>query len=189
MICRYQRPAKCCRATMTIETTTKAPKRILVRQFTSRSNRPICGRSKRLTVSRHGPQPAELALPRGLSFPAEDAALWLEVRTDTQRTSENSEFKVLWFFFFFLITSEDLDTETQEPVTSALGCPALCTAPATLHSGLGKWLGSYTRSTMPQDLWVLPGSSGHPGSARCCLSGHYCFNSYAFIVMCLPCKM
>lgn len=43
MICRYQRPAKCCRATMTSDTTTRAPKRIFVRQFTSRSNRPICG--------------------------------------------------------------------------------------------------------------------------------------------------
>ena len=42
-ICRYQRPAKCCRATMTRDTTTSAPNRILVRQFTSRSNRPIWG--------------------------------------------------------------------------------------------------------------------------------------------------
>lgn len=41
-IWRYQRPAKCCRATMTRDTTTRAPNRILVRQFTSRSNRPIC---------------------------------------------------------------------------------------------------------------------------------------------------
>lgn len=45
MICRYQRPAKCCRATMTSDTTTSAPNRILVRQFTSRSKRPIWGRS------------------------------------------------------------------------------------------------------------------------------------------------
>lgn len=40
-IWRYQRPAKCCRATMTSDTTTRAPNRIFVRQFTSRSNRPI----------------------------------------------------------------------------------------------------------------------------------------------------
>lgn len=45
MICRYQRPAKCCRATMTSDTTTSAPNRILVRQFTSRSKRPIWGQS------------------------------------------------------------------------------------------------------------------------------------------------
>lgn len=41
MICRYQRPAKCWRATMTRDTTTRAPNRILVRQFTSKSKRPI----------------------------------------------------------------------------------------------------------------------------------------------------
>lgn len=41
-IWRYQRPAKCWRATMTRDTTTRAPNRIFVRQFTSRSNKPTC---------------------------------------------------------------------------------------------------------------------------------------------------
>lgn len=39
-IWRYQRPAKCCRATMTRDTTTRATNRILVKQFTSRSIKP-----------------------------------------------------------------------------------------------------------------------------------------------------
>lgn len=39
-IWRYQRPTKCCRATITSDTTTRAPNRILVKQFTSKSNRP-----------------------------------------------------------------------------------------------------------------------------------------------------
>lgn len=39
-ICRYQRPAKCCRPTMTSDTTTRAPNRILVKQLTSKSNKP-----------------------------------------------------------------------------------------------------------------------------------------------------
>lgn len=55
MICRYQRPAKCCKATMTSDTTTSAPNRIFVRQFTSRSNRPILGTEYR--VQRIGVQP------------------------------------------------------------------------------------------------------------------------------------
>lgn len=48
MICKYQRPAKCCRATITSDTTTSAPNRILVRQFTSRSNRPIWSQKHRV---------------------------------------------------------------------------------------------------------------------------------------------
>ena len=39
-IWRYQRPAKCWRATITSDTTTRAPNRILVKQFTSKSNKP-----------------------------------------------------------------------------------------------------------------------------------------------------
>lgn len=65
MICRYQRPAKCWRATMTRDTTTKAPKRIFVRQFTSRSNRPICGTAHRakLVIRWCNPQPARRTGP------------------------------------------------------------------------------------------------------------------------------
>lgn len=63
MICRYQRPAKCWRATMTSDTTTRAPKRIFVRQFTSRSNRPIWGTKENLSSAgaTHGP-PGEQSL-------------------------------------------------------------------------------------------------------------------------------
>lgn len=79
MICRYQRPAKCWRATMTSDTTTRAPKRIFVRQFTSRSNRPICGTAhgQKRAMSRCGTarpgsgamEPARPQLTRGLGLP------------------------------------------------------------------------------------------------------------------------
>lgn len=53
-IWRYQRPAKCWRATMTRDTTTSAPKRILVKQFTSRSNKPTCQeRQKQMLRGNH----------------------------------------------------------------------------------------------------------------------------------------
>lgn len=46
-IWRYQSPAKCCRATMTSDNTTRATNKILVRQFTSRSNKPTCQEQER----------------------------------------------------------------------------------------------------------------------------------------------
>lgn len=72
MICRYQRPAKCWRATITSDTTTRAPKRIFVRQFTSRSNRPIWGtkQSPRLAGAAHSP-PGERPFPHEHLRPGE----------------------------------------------------------------------------------------------------------------------
>lgn len=49
-IWRYQRPAKCWRATMTSDTTTSAPNKILVKQFTSRSNKPTWQEKKKQTL-------------------------------------------------------------------------------------------------------------------------------------------
>lgn len=74
MICRYQRPAKCWRATMTSDTTTRAPKRIFVRQFTSRSNRPIWGtkESPRLAGAAHSP-PGERPFSHEHLLPGETA--------------------------------------------------------------------------------------------------------------------
>lgn len=93
MICRYQRPAKCCRATMTSDTTTRAPKRILVRQFTSRSNRPIWGQdggpevSWRAARPEDGPSPVNPSPPRGGGGARQPLRFWLRTRGATDWSS------------------------------------------------------------------------------------------------------
>lgn len=70
-ICRYQRPAKCCRPTMTSDTTTRAPNRILVKQLTSKSNKPTWHEQqgqKWLHVNRNGDITEVIQITRAVPF-------------------------------------------------------------------------------------------------------------------------